>query len=100
MAATGDLSRVPSYCVSDNGLLVEISGSGGVGEALAAGGLDRGIERDRELAARGAAGLEFALADPDVDDVVADVEPLGECGHLKWPRCGRLNWPHLCPICP
>jgi len=58
--------------------LVEISGSGRVGEALAAAGFDLVVERDRELAVPDAAGGELALADPDVDDVVADAEPLGE----------------------
>ncbi len=45
---------------------------------MAAGGLDLRVEVDREAAAAGAACLEFALSDPDVDDVVADVEALGE----------------------
>jgi hypothetical protein len=58
--------------------LVEILGSGRVGESFAAGRFDLVVEGDRELAAAGAASLELALSDPGVDDVVADVEALGE----------------------
>ena len=71
-------STVTSFCTSGNELLVEMSGSGGVGEASAAGGFDLVVEWDRELAVPGAAGGELALFDPDVDDVIADVEALRE----------------------
>src|SRR5207342_384828 len=51
---------------------------GGVGESLAAGRLDVIVEGDREAAAAGAARVELALPDPDVDDMVADAEEFGE----------------------
>lgn len=71
-------SIASSYCTSGNSLLVEMSGSGRVGESLAAGGLGLVVEADREVAVTDAPGLELAGLDPLVDHVVADVETLSE----------------------
>ncbi len=45
---------------------------------MAAGGLDLVVGGDRESVVPDAVGGELALLVPDVDDVIADVEQLGE----------------------
>jgi hypothetical protein len=75
------IETVSSYCTSGNGFLRSCLDSGGVGDAVAAGGLDLGVDGDRELALAGAPCVELALVDPAVDDGVADVEALGEVVH-------------------
>src|SRR4029453_3863832 len=74
------IPTVASNCPSCSGGLGWRREVGRVGDLLAAGRLDLGLERDAPAAGGGAAGGELAVLDPVVDRACADAEPLSDLG--------------------